>query len=262
VSTPHLLSSYRDSVLTLTVNRPDKRNALSLALLDDLAATLAAHRNEPGLRAVVITAAGDRCFAAGGDLKELEAVRSEAEAAAMSRRGRAALDAVREFPLPVIGAINGLALGGGAELAMACDARVASAHAEIGFLQAQLNVTTAWGGGIDLCLALGGHVALEILTSARRIAAPEAADLGLFNYVCGPEQALAEGLAEYLRPWLERSPGVLRGFKAIARASRLAAHAIAAPVEEAQLSATWAHQDHWDALAAAARRRESQRRGG
>ena len=92
MSTPHLLSSYRDSVLTLTVNRPDKRNALSLALLDDLAATLAAHRNEPGLRAVVITAAGDRCFAAGGDLKELEAVRSEAEAAIsmpLVKQGRA-----------------------------------------------------------------------------------------------------------------------------------------------------------------------------
>lgn len=259
MSDQHLLVSLQDGVLTLTINRPDKRNALSLALLDDLAATLQAHGNDTGLRAAIITAAGDRCFAAGGDLTELDAVRTEADAAAMSRRGRAALDAVREFPLPVIGGLNGLALGGGAELAMACDVRVASHNAEIGFLQGQLNVTTAWGGGIDLCLAVGTHRALELLASARRISAVEARELGLVNYVCQADMNLDAGVAEFLRPWLLRSPGVLRGFKSITKATRLKLHAALATVEEAELATTWVHQDHWDAVAAAATRRQSGR---
>lgn len=259
MSDQHLLVSLQDGVLTLTINRPAKRNALSLALLDDLAATLNAHAADPGLRAAVITAAGDRCFAAGGDLDELDSVRTEADAADMSRRGRAALDTVRQFPLPVVGALNGLALGGGAELAMACDLRIASRNAEIGFLQGQLNVTTAWGGGIDLCLAIGVPRALELFASARVIPAAEAGELGLVNYVCQAEQTLNDGLAEFLRPWLQRSPRVLRGFKSITKAARLTLHAEVAPVEEGELAVTWAHQDHWDAVAAAAARRKSGR---
>ena len=262
MSDQRLLVGLLDGVLTLTINRPAKRNALSLALLDELAATLHAHASEPALRAAVITATGDRCFAAGGDLDELDAVRSEADAAAMSRRGRAALDAVRQFPLPVIGGLNGLALGGGAELAMACDLRVASPDAEIGFLQGQLNVTTAWGGGADLCLALGAHRALELLVSARRIPAPEALELGLVNYVCPPELDLEAGLDEFMRPWIQRSPRVLRGFKSITKAARLELHAALSPIEEAELATTWAHQDHWDAVAAAAARRQGGRQRG
>jgi len=261
VSDPHLLTSLHDGVLTITINRPDQRNALSLALLDDLAAALNSHRNEPGLLAAIITATGDRCFAAGGDLKELDAVRTEADATAMSQRGRTALNAVREFPLPVVAGLNGLALGGGAELAMACDLRVASQNAEIGFLQGQLNLTTAWGGGIDLCLAIGIHRALEILASARRIPAEEGRELGLINYVCPANAELDAGLAEFLRPWLQRSPGVLRGFKSITKASRLHMHAALAAVEEREFVSTWVHQDHWDALEAAQRKRDGGRRG-
>lgn len=260
MSTSNLLVDFSEGVLTLRINRPEKRNALSLALLDELGAALRSHANEAGLHVAVITATGDRCFAAGGDLQELDALRTEQEASAMSRRGRAALDAVREFPLPVVGALNGLALGGGAELAMACDLRLATSNAEIGFLQGQLNVTTAWGGGIDLCLTLGVQRALDILLCARRIPATEALELGLVNAVCPPESTLDEGLAEFLRPWLHRSPGVLRGFKAITRTARQHLHDAVAPVEEMQLAATWAHQDHWDAVAAAARRRQAGRR--
>ncbi|MGI9329095.1 MAG: enoyl-CoA hydratase/isomerase family protein [Gammaproteobacteria bacterium] len=254
-----LLVDRQDDILTLTINRPEKRNALSLVLLDELAATLGAHQEDEKLRCAVITAAGDRCFAAGGDLKELDAVRTEADAAAMSRRGRRALDTVREFPLPVIGGLNGLALGGGAELAMACDLRVASANTEIGFLQAQLNVTTAWGGGIDLMIALGNHQALELLATARRVSAGEAQTLGIINYLCGPEETIQDGLKNYLRTWRQRSPSVLRGFKAMAIKSRMALHRELSTTEESNLAKTWAHQDHWDAVNAAARKREQYR---
>lgn len=260
MATEELLVERRDSVLTLTINRPAQRNALSLALLDELGATLRSQADDTGLHCAVITAAGDRAFAAGGDLKELDSVRSEDEALALSRRGRRALDAVRDFPLPVVGALNGLALGGGAELAMACDLRVAVPGAEIGFLQAQLNVTTAWGGAIDLLASVGAARTLELLLSARRIPAAEALELGLVNRVCAPEQPLADGLADYLAPWLSRSPGVLRGFKALSRARRAGLHAQLRDTEAAGFVATWVDEAHWDAVAAAARARTRERR--
>ena len=126
-----LLTEVKDDVLRLTINRPEKRNALSLSLLDELGAALHSHRETP-VKCALLTGAGDRCFAAGGDLKELDAIRSAADTRVMSERGHAALDEIRYFPVPVIGALNGLALGGGAELAMACDMRIATAHAELG----------------------------------------------------------------------------------------------------------------------------------
>ncbi len=168
-----LLTERSGDTLRLTINRPDKRNALSLELLDRIGSAFVQHAADTTLKCAVLTASGDRCFAAGGDLRELEAVRSEADTLAMSRRARAALEQVRQFPVPVIAALNGHALGGGAELAMACDLRIATAKTELGFLQAQLNVTTAWGGGIDLLATLGSARALQILLEARRIPAAE-----------------------------------------------------------------------------------------
>jgi enoyl-CoA hydratase len=251
----HLLVAELDDVLTLTINRPEKRNALSLALLDDIGATLAAHTHSANVKCAVITAAGDRCFAAGGDLKELDAIRSPEQALAMSQRGRRALDAVRFFPLPVIAALNGLALGGGAELAMACDQRVAVTGAEIGFLQGQLNVTTAWGGGIDLIDAIGHQQALEMLLTSKRVPADQALTLGLVNRVCSPDQILTDAVQDFVAPYLQRSQQVLRGFKALTVSARQAAHDRAVGAEESHFVATWTHADHWEAVAKATARR-------
>ncbi|RMF95690.1 MAG: enoyl-CoA hydratase/isomerase family protein [Gammaproteobacteria bacterium] len=253
-----LLHEHQDGILRLTINRPERRNALSLALLDRIAAQLAAHRDDPGLRLVVVTATGERAFAAGGDLKELDAVRDETQALAMSRRGRAALDAIRDFPLPVVAALNGLALGGGAELAMACDLRVAAAHAELGFLQGRLNVTTAWGGGIDL-LAAAGDRALAILLDAHRLPANEALALGLVHRVARADEPFADCVQDFLRPWLARSPGVLRGFKALSSAWRQALRARLASIEEGHFVSSWVHADHWEAVARDGRERNAGR---
>lgn len=250
-----LLTDLRQGILTLTINRPDQRNALRMDLLDALGETLAAHADDDAVRCAVITAAGDRCFAAGGDLKELDAIRTPEHAEAMSKRGRTALDQVRRFPLPVIAALNGLALGGGAELAMACDLRVAVADAEIGFLQGQLNVTTAWGGGIDLVAAVGTRRALELLAGARRIPASEAASLGLFDRVCREDESLGECLDDYLAPFLSRTRRVLEGFKAITTGHRQVVHERLSGVEQRHFVSTWTDAAHWDAVAQAASRR-------
>jgi enoyl-CoA hydratase len=248
-----LLTERRGPILRLTINRPEKRNALSLALLDEIGVTLAQNADDAGIRCAVITGAGDKCFAAGGDLQELDAIRSAEDTRAMSRRGRAALDRVRAFPVPVIAALNGLALGGGAELALACDLRVSAPHAEIGFLQAQLNVTTAWGGGIDLALTIGDRRALRILATSARLEAARALDLGLVDWVCAPGQPLEACTAAFLEPYVARSRDVLAGFKATVAAYRRRIHAELAPVEEENFVRTWTHEDHWAAVAASKR---------
>jgi enoyl-CoA hydratase len=245
-----LLIDVKGPVLKLTINRPDKRNALSLALLDEIGATLAKHAGNAAIKCAVITAEGDKCFAAGGDLQELDAIRSEADTRAMSRRGRAALDRVRAFPVPVVAALNGHALGGGAELAVACDLRVAAPHAEVGFLQAQLNVTTAWGGGIDLALTVGDRRALRILATSARLEAGRALDLGLVDWVCAPGQALDGCVETFLAPYLGRSRAVLSGFKAPMAAHRKRVHAEHAQAEEDEFVRTWTHEDHWTAASA------------
>jgi enoyl-CoA hydratase len=242
-----LIVERRGDRLQVVINRPDRRNALSLDLLDRLGEVFTRFAADTALKCAVLTATGDRCFAAGGDLKELEAVRSEADTLAMSRRARAALDAVRRFPVPVVAALNGHALGGGAELAMACDLRVATPQAELGFLQAQLNVTTAWGGGIDLLALLGPARGLALLLAARRIPAAEALQLGLLERVSGPNETLEACTEGLLAPMLQRPVQVLRAYKTLALEARRVFHERLTAVEERGFTATWTHTDHWSA---------------
>jgi enoyl-CoA hydratase len=251
VATDILLTERRGDALRVIINRPDKRNALSLELLDRIGSAFAQHAADATLKCAVLTASGDRCFAAGGDLRELEAVRSEADTLAMSRRARAALEQIRQFPVPVIAALNGHALGGGAELAMACDMRIATAQTELGFLQAQLNVTTAWGGGIDLLAALGSARALQLLLEARRIPAAEALQLGLLQQICSTDETLDDCSTSYIAPFLERPTQVLRAFKALALEHRRALHERLAGQEERGFTSSWIHADHWAAAARA-----------
>lgn len=251
VASDWLVVGRRGPVLEVTINRPDKRNALALALLDQLAATFRDHAGDATIGCAVLTGAGDRSFAAGGDLRELDAVRSPEATADMAARGRAALDAIRAFPAPVVAAVNGTALGGGAELAMACDLRLAAAGAELGFLQAELAVTTAWGGGIDLLAAVGTGRALELLGSARRLTAGQALALGLVQDVAPANQPFAVFVAEWVDRLARRPARVLRAQKALVAAARRELHARLAPVEGAGFAAAWLHADHWEAAAAA-----------
>ncbi len=248
VASDHLLVELTEPILRLTINRPEKRNALSMGLLDEIGAALTSHANNDDLKCAVITAAGDRCFAAGGDLQELDAIRSVEDAEAMSKRGRRALDSIRSFPLPVVAGLNGLALGGGAELAMACDLRVAAPHAELGFLQGTLNVTTAWGGGIDLIATVGMQIAFDLLITARRVPPDEALSLGMIDRVCESDQNLTDCLNAYLQTWLQRSPRVIKGYKALMTDHKRAIHEKLTLTEQAHFVSTWTHDDHWTAM--------------
>ncbi len=240
-----------EGVLTVTLCRADKRNALSSELIGALAAALDREAANPRLKLCVVRGEGDRAFASGGDLRELSALRSLDEAERMSREFRAVLEKVRHFPVPVIGALNGDALGGGAELALACDIRIAAAHSRLGFLQGKLAISTAWGGGIDLLAAVGVSRGLRMLGRAEILSADRALDWGLVDAVAGSNEPFDDFVAHYVAGYLDRPPQVMRAFKALALESRLGgARADLVALETTHFAQTWVHEDHWRAVEA------------
>jgi enoyl-CoA hydratase len=236
-------------LLLVTIDRPEKRNALSAETLQALERTFRPACADPGLAMVVLTASGTRAFAAGGDLRELQTLTSAGAIEAFTREARQALDRIRHFPVPVVAALNGDALGGGAELAVACDVRIAAAHASIGFVQGKLALSTAWGGGIDLMRLLGFAKALELLSSGRLVAAPEALALGLVNAVAPAEERdFAAFAMRWCGPWLAQAPHVMRTFKRQALAERLnRSREDRERLEHGDFVSNWLHADHWRA---------------
>lgn len=244
----HLLVEHDGPLLRVTINRPEKRNALSRAVLDEIAEVFAQHSRDAELCAAVLTGAGNISFAAGGDLKDLATVRSVEAATTMSRKARLALASVATFPVPVIAALNGDALGGGAELAVACDFIVAPASSRIGFIQGKLNISTAWGGGVRLMQRVGPVHALRLLARAELLDTRQAVDIGLIDAVADDDQSLEEALQQFCRPLLAQAPQVLRAFKALALAHANGQDAQTLEAIETQhLVETWTHDDHWRA---------------
>jgi enoyl-CoA hydratase/carnithine racemase len=245
---PALLHDERDGLMTLTVNRPEKFNPLSREVLAALRAHLEGVATRPEIRCVAIRGAGNRYFAAGGDLRDLAEVRSPEQTHAMVATCRGALDAVRTCPVPVVAVLNGDAIGGGAELAVACDFRLMRAGAHLGFIHGKLAITAAWGGSADLYTLVGRSRALRMTTRAEPIPAALALDWGLADAV-HPEAELDAGVAAFVAPLLRQTPALLRAFKAQAIAARRgASYDERRALEEAQLVQTWTHADHWAAV--------------
>ncbi|MEO7116711.1 MAG: enoyl-CoA hydratase/isomerase family protein, partial [Caldimonas sp.] len=167
----------------ITIDRPQKHNALARTVLAELAEAVTAIGKRDKTRFIVLTGAGQRFFAAGGDLVDLAEVRAEQQVLDMTHQARAALDAVRHCPVPVIAYLNGDAIGGGAELTLACDMRLQAAHARIGFVQARLAITTAWGGGPDLCQLVGAARAMRMMSRSELVDAAHALQWGLADAV-------------------------------------------------------------------------------
>lgn len=164
----------------ITIDRPHARNAISLDTMDELNKAL---DGATGARALAITGAGDKAFVSGGDLKELAALRTELEASEMAWRMRTICDRIAGFPGPVIAALNGHALGGGAEVAVAADIRIASDDIKIGFNQVSLAIMPAWGGAERLGNLVGRSRALLLAGTGRILDAPAAERLGLIDQV-------------------------------------------------------------------------------
>jgi enoyl-CoA hydratase len=238
--------------LRVTINRPEKRNPLSRGVLAALRAAFALNRDDPGLKLAVVTAAGDKSFAAGGDLREVDSLREREPSLAFSDEAHAALEAIRTFPLPVVAALNGDALGGGAELAVACDIRLIASHARIGFIQGRLNIATSWGGGTDLMQLVGFGRGLSLLSRSAILTGPEALAHGLVEAVAPAAEPFAGFVEDFVAPMRRQTPLVMRGFKAQALARRLGLpRAECRALEREHFAATWLHDDHWAAAAKA-----------
>ena len=244
-----VLAGVSEGLLRVTINRPEKRNPLSRAVLARLREVFEAHRDQE-LSLALLAGAGERSFAAGGDLRDLEQVRTPDEARELYDLGNGALQAIRDFPVPVVAALNGLAIGGGAELASACDVRIAASHARIGFVQGTLNIPPAWGGGSDLVAILGPARALELLCSARVLSALEAQAMGLVQAVAAEGEPFADFVERYLAPWRKQRPQVMRAFKWQAAAGKLGLpRAQIVPRDRDLFAHAWCHAEHWAAAA-------------
>ncbi len=189
MSEPTVLVQKEGHICTLTLNRPQVMNALSFPMLLELAGVLEEIQFDPDVRCVIITGAGDRAFCAGADLKE-RAGMSEDQVRRYIHTIRNTFTLVENLPMPAIAAVNGVALGGGTELALACDLRVVSERATLGLTETSLAIIPGAGGTQRLPRIVGKAKAKEMIFMARRIPAQEALEIGLANRVAPPDKLM------------------------------------------------------------------------
>src|SRR6478609_402269 len=225
---------FDDGLAVITIDRPRARNAISLETMDQLEKAL---DGAEGASALAITGAGDRAFVSGGDLKELALLRTESEASSMAWRMRSICDRIAGFPGPVIAALNGHALGGGAEVAVAADIRIAADDIKIGFNQISLAIMPAWGGAERLGVLVGRSQALLLAGTGRILDAAAAERVGLIDQVV-PR-------ADFDTVWRETAQLLARRpageIKRVIKGATTTTEAVAA------FAGLWVSQEHWDA---------------
>ena len=199
-----LLTGLENGIFTITINRPDKLNALNKTVLDELEQAMQTVYEDNKIRAVIITGQGSKAFVAGADIAEFIEV-NDKEGAALAGRGQQIFFKIENCPKPVVAAVNGFALGGGCELAMACHFRLASDNAKFGQPEVNLGLIPGYGGTQRLTMLVGKGKAMELMMSGNMIDAAEAKELGLVNHVTSAENLL-EKTKEILNVILSKSP--------------------------------------------------------
>jgi enoyl-CoA hydratase len=185
-----LLEQRAGSVATLVLNRPKVLNALNAQMIRELRDAFAALDGDAGVRAIVLTGSGERAFAAGADIGEFKSLTGALDGAALARAGQALMLQIESTNKPVIAAVNGFALGGGCELAMACDVRLAAATAKFGQPEVNLGLMPGFGGTQRAARLLGRGMAMFLCLSGDQIDAAEALRVGLVDRVVAPEELL------------------------------------------------------------------------
>jgi enoyl-CoA hydratase len=216
-----------DGVAIITLNRPDKLNALNaetIRVLDDVVREV---HDDASIRAVVLTGAGEKAFVAGADIAELSTM-GPVDGVQVSRAGQATFRALERMPKPVIAAVNGFALGGGLELALACHIRIASSRAKFGLPEAKLGIIPGYGGTVRLPRLVGRGRALELILTGDMIDAAEAFRIGLVNRVEEPE-ALLDAARAMARRMIANGP------VALALAIEAVDHGMTTTLDEAQV---------------------------
>ena len=185
----NILTASEGGIMTITVNRPDKLNALNRQTIQEIGAAMKAAEADIAVQVIILTGSGPKAFVAGADIAEFSNY-SEAEGKDLAQKGHDVFNSIEQLSKPVIAAINGFALGGGCELAMACHLRVAAENAKFGQPEVKLGLIPGYGGTQRLVHLIGKTKATELLMTADMIGSSEALQLGLVNHVVAPEQLM------------------------------------------------------------------------
>jgi len=252
-------SERRGEAVLLTLDRPEQLNALSRSLLEALAARIRELAADATLRAVVLTGAG-RAFAAGADIAEMRRMTAQ-EALAFSRLGHDTFAALEALPVPVLAAVNGFALGGGLELALACDWIVAARRARLGQPEVSLGLIPGFGGTSRLPRRVGPGWARELVLTGEPLGAEAAERIGLVNRVFEDEAALLEGALAAASLLARKGPLALASAKRVLHEGQDADLRVAHALEQQAFAALFASEDRDEGLAAFLEKREPRFRG-
>jgi len=249
----------RENVAVLTLNRPEVLNALNAAVLRALLEQCEVIARSPEVRGVVVTGAG-KAFAAGADIEEMRGM-SPGEAQTFSRLGHAAFSALEELAVPTLAAVNGFALGGGCELALACDWIYAARRARFGQPEVKLGLVPGFGGTSRLPRRVGLAWAKELVLSGDPVGAETAVRIGLANRVCEPDQDVVEVAVESARNVASRGPLAVAEAKRLIQEGQGADVRVAHALEQAAFAGVFASQDREEGIAAFLAKREPVFRG-
>ena len=186
----NLLTELTNGICTITINRPDKLNALNRTVIEELGAAIEEVYNNRAIKSAIITGSGPKAFVAGADISEFTSLGSKGGEALAQKGQEMVFSKIENSSKPIVAAVNGFALGGGCELAMACHFRLASEHAKFGQPEVNLGLIPGYGGTQRLTQLIGKGKAMELMMTGNMIDANEAKQLGLVNYVTPPESLL------------------------------------------------------------------------
>ncbi|CAN5857857.1 enoyl-CoA hydratase-related protein [soil metagenome] len=253
-----LLVTIAERVATITVNRPDRRNALNAAVRRDILEALDELRGEDEVRVLVFTGAGDKAFIAGADITEF-AERTPLEQRSVME-GRRIFDEIAVYPKPTIAMINGFALGGGCELALACDMRIAGRSARFGQPEIRLGLIPGGGGTQRLPRLVGAGRALRMILTGELISADEAATMGLADLVVDDDELLTRTV-EMARAIAKHSPIALRLAKAAVSAASETPLTAGLALERELFITAFASEDRREGVSAFLEKRQPEFRG-
>jgi enoyl-CoA hydratase len=248
--TNEILYTEQAGIGVIQFNRPQARNALNWSAQEQFAAVVEDVYQNGGPRALIITGKGDKAFTSGGDLKELAGVEGKESGERLSTTMGAALEKLTQLLLPVIGAVNGDAIGGGCEIVTACDFRIAASHVQFRFAQIQVALTTGWGGTARLIHLINLSRAIELLLTGRSFSAREAYKIGFIHRIADEKTPVLDDAKEWAYELMELPGG------ALAAAKQLAWESVDLPLDRAyqrereQFTELWQEQDHLEAMAA------------
>lgn len=245
-----------EGIATITLNRPQALNAFNSDQLDQLVTVIREVASDSNVRVAILTGAGERAFAAGADIKEMIGLDAPA-GLAFGRRGHAAANALEAMPQPIIAAVNGFAFGGGCELALACDIRLASENARFAQPEVGLGIPPGWGGSQRLPRLVGPGIASELILTGRHVLADEALRLGLVNAV-HPLDRLLPAAQDMARSIATNSPRAVRAAKALMKLAFQGAPGAGLDAEARAFGAAFETADQREGMSAFVEKRAAQ----